>query len=107
MFLFSLSSSYLSMAPSMKSRPRPIQLVRTVLGMDWSLTNHQASLKILLILVNLNTSMMLFSTTIHCNLLHCTKLHCAVLYLHDPPDFPKPGLAPLLLHDQGQKKSLR
>ena len=35
----------LVMSPDMKSRPRPIQLVRTVLGMDWSLTNHQASLK--------------------------------------------------------------
>ena len=74
MFLFSLSSSYLSMAPSMKSRPRPIQLVRTVLGMDWSPTNHQASLKILPILANLNTGMILFSAALNCTVVYCTVL---------------------------------
>ena len=43
------------MSHSMKSRPRSIQLVHTVWGMDWSPTNHQASLKILMILAILNT----------------------------------------------------
>ena len=86
MFLFSLSSSYLTcMSPDMKSRPWPIQLVCTVWGMDWSPTNHQASLKILPILANLNTGMMLFSTALNCTVLYCT---CMILQTFPKPDSP-------------------